>query len=77
MSSLGREVRRETEDAERGRPLGEDDVLEQMHGEQVVQRDRVQRSDEDGQDQHQAGREAGDPPARHAVASDDEQIPDR
>jgi hypothetical protein len=42
-----------------------------------VERDRVQRREEDRQDQREAGREAGDPPARHAVAPDDEEIPDR
>ena len=71
------EVRREPEHAERRRPLGEDDVLEQVHREQVVERDRVQRRREDDQDQREPGREAGDPPARHAVAPDDEQVPDR
>ena len=71
------EVRGEAEDAERRRPLGEDDVLQQVHREQVVERDRVQRRDEDRQDQREAGREAGDSPARHAVAPDDEQVPDR
>ena len=49
---------RQPDDAERRRPLGQDDVLEQVDREQVVERDRMKRRDEDGEDQREPGHEA-------------------
>ena len=55
----------------------EDDVLEQVDREQVVERDRVERRDEDGEDQREPGHEAGDPPALRPVAPDEQRIAER
>ena len=46
-----------------GAPFGEHDVLEQVHDEQVVERERVERRDLDGEHQCAAAGEADDPPA--------------
>jgi hypothetical protein len=59
----------EPEHAERGRPLGEDDVLEQVRRQQVVEGDRLERRDRDREDQCEPGKKGGRPPAvaPHAV----------
>ena len=46
---LARECRRDREDDEPWCPFGGDDVLEQVDAEQVVERDRVQWCDVDGE----------------------------
>ena len=42
-SSLGRHARGQPEHAQEGPPLGEGDVLQQVHRQHVVQRERVER----------------------------------
>jgi hypothetical protein len=52
---------REREDGERGRPLGERDVLQEVRPEKVVQREGRQRAHEDGDERERAdgkGRQA-------------------
>ena len=46
---------RQPDHAERRSPLGQDDVLEQVDRQQIVERDRVQRRHEDGEDQCEPG----------------------
>ena len=67
---------RQADHAERRSPLGEDDVLEQVDRQQIVERDRVQRRDEDREDQAEPGYEAGDSPVLRPVAPDEERVAD-
>ena len=66
--------RGQPEHAEQRPPLGDDDVLEQVHREQVVERERVERADLDGQQERAAGEEAGDAPARRGEARARDQV---
>ena len=70
-----RERRWHAEDEQRGGPFGEDDVLEQVSGEQVVG-ERVERAD-GGDEQDQApGGEGGNAPRLGPAAADQEGVRD-
>ena len=72
-----RESRSEPGDAERGRPFREDHVLEQVHGEEVMERDRLDRREEDGEDQELAGGEGRDPDARRGEPAQGGEVGER
>ena len=54
----------EPEHAQERRPLREHDVLEQVHQQRPMERERVERRDLDGEEERAPAGEAGDPPAR-------------
>ena len=54
-----------SEHDERGRPLGEDDVLEQVRAQQRRRRERVERRRGGCEHEQQPAAEAREPPARH------------
>ena len=54
---------------ERRRPLGEDDVLEQVRAEQRRRRERVERRGGGGEHEQQAAAEARESPARDALSA--------
>ena len=57
-----RECRRDREHDEERRPLGEDDVLQEMHRQQVVHPERVDRRHADGEQQRHRAAEGCDAP---------------
>ena len=65
---------RDPEHDEERRPLGEDDVLEQVHGEEVVHAERVDRRDADREEEHHRPEEAGDAPGGSGVAAEREEV---
>ena len=65
---LARHRRGQPDDDEQRPPLGEDDVLQQVHDEQVVQGERVERRDLNREHQRAAQPEANGPPARGGEA---------
>ena len=60
-AEVGGEARRQAQDDERRRPLGEDDVLKQVHREEV-ELERLERCDGRREQECGAGGEAGDSP---------------
>ena len=63
---------RNREHEQRRRPLGEDDVLQQVRPEERVQRERLQLRREGGEDQRERGRSGRDAePARRLCARDE------
>jgi len=62
------------EDDEKRRPLGEDHVLQQVRGQEVVQPEVMERCPERDRKQDHRSREAGDTPPRRAEPADQEQI---
>ena len=64
---------RDAQDEEGRRPLGEDDVLEQVHREQVVAQ-RLERCHRSGEEQQAAGGEDGDAPPLDPLAAGGEHI---
>src|SRR5919201_6095804 len=55
--------RRDSQHGERGRPLGDDDVLEQVSAQEVVARKLSERAYERGEQERERDAEAGSPPA--------------
>ena len=55
------EPRRDCEHEQRGSPLGEDDVLQEMRPQERVVRQRLELREEGGEDEHDAERSGGDP----------------
>ena len=72
----GRERRRNREDDEQGRPLREHDVLEQVHREQVVHPERVDRRHRDGEEEHDREREARLAPRRCGISPKGDHVRD-
>ncbi len=68
------ERRRQPENEQQRRPLGQDHVLEQVDPEQVLDGDGVPRRHEDGDDQTAAGKEGGDAPGRCGGAPESEEV---
>jgi hypothetical protein len=66
----------EAGDEERRRPLREDDVLEQVHRQQVPERDRLHRREEDREDQELAGDEGRNPLPRGREPAQREEVAD-
>ena len=59
----------EAEQEQRRRPFREHDVLEQVRGQEVAERERLERRDERGEDQREPGRESDDAGARRREAA--------
>ena len=68
---------RDAEHGEERRPLGEDHVLQQVRGEQVVEAEVVERRPERDREQHHRAGEADDAPPRRAEAADEEEVEQR
>jgi hypothetical protein len=68
-----REGGRKAEDEQRGRPLGQYDVLEEMRRKQVVG-ECVERGDRGGEKQRTTGAESCESPALGTVVADDEYV---
>ncbi len=69
--------RRDAEHGEERRPLGEDHVLEEVRGQEVVQPEVMQGRPERDREQHHRAREADDAPPRSSDATDDEEVEQR
>src|SRR5256714_1675616 len=67
----------EAGDEERGRPLREHDVLEQVHRQQVPERERLDRRGEDGKDQELAGEEGRASRSRRREPAQRDEVRDR
>ncbi len=74
---LRRERGREAEDDEERRPLGEDDVLQEVDRQQVVHGDRLERRDRHEEEQRHCRHEADDAPPRSGEAAHGEDVRDR
>ena len=70
-------ARRDREHEQRGRPLGEHDVLQQVRPEERVQRERLQLGGEGGEDQREAGDCSGDPEPARRLRARDERVAER
>ena len=66
------ELRRDPEDQEQRRPLGEHDVLDEVRPDEVLARDRVERRDERRHQERTAGEERDCPRAVPGTARGDE-----
>ena len=56
------------------RPFGEDDVLEQVDRQQVLDRERLERSDRHREEEHHRDEKTGDPPPRSRVTAKSQKV---
>jgi len=68
---------RDAEHREERRPLGEDHVLQQVRGQQVVQAELVKRRPERDREQHHRAGETDNAPARCTEPPDEEEVQQR
>src|SRR5205085_8791993 len=66
----------EPDDRESGRPFGDGDVLQEVCGQEVVERERLERRDEDGDEEQLTRRERKTPLARSRPPDLEKQVPD-